>query len=85
MAESAAETTAVTMRAFIDEHFRESFIEIYEADPEVRLVTCIEVLSPSNKRRGTEGWEQYLPSLRGYLESGTGNPFRPGEKMRIDR
>jgi hypothetical protein len=51
---------AVTMRAFIDEHFRENFIEIFAADPEVRLVTCIEVLSPANKRRGTEGWDQYL-------------------------
>ncbi|HEX5272354.1 MAG TPA: DUF4058 family protein [Gemmataceae bacterium] len=51
---------AVTMRPFIDEHFRENFIEIYEADPEVRLVTCLEVLSPSNKRRGTEGWDVYL-------------------------
>jgi hypothetical protein len=51
---------AVTMRAFIDEHFRENFIEIYKSDPEIRLVTCIEVLSPSNKRRGSEGWEQYL-------------------------
>lgn len=54
------ETEAVTMRAFIDEHFREHFIEIYESDPELRLVTCIEVLSPSNKRSGTEGWEVYL-------------------------
>jgi len=60
LAEPAAEIATVTMRAFIDEHFRENFIEIYETDPEVRLVTCIEVLSPSNKRRGTEGWEQYL-------------------------
>jgi hypothetical protein len=51
---------AVTMRAFIAEHFRENFIEIVEAATEVRLVTCIEVLSPSNKRRGSEGWEQYL-------------------------
>jgi hypothetical protein len=59
VAEPAADT-AVTMRAFIDEHFRENFIEIYEADPDMRLVTCIEVLSPSNKRRGSEGWEQYL-------------------------
>jgi hypothetical protein len=58
--EPAAEGAAVTMRAFIDEHFRENFIEIYESDPEVRLVTSIEVLSPSNKRRGSEGWEQYL-------------------------
>ena len=58
--ESALETGGIPMRAFIDEHFRENFIEIYEADPEMRLVTCIEVLSPSNKRRGSEGWEQYL-------------------------
>lgn len=48
------------MRAFIDEHFRENFIEIYESNPDVRLVTCIKVLSPSNKRRGSEGWQQYL-------------------------
>ena len=38
------------MRAFINEHFRENFIEIYKTDPEVRLVTCIELLSPLNKR-----------------------------------
>src|SRR5438874_10693046 len=41
-----ATDTGVTMRAFIDEHFRENFIEIYEAEPGPRLVTCIEVLSP---------------------------------------
>jgi hypothetical protein len=34
-------------------------VEIYEATPEQRLVTCLEVLSPSNKRRGSEGWELY--------------------------
>jgi hypothetical protein len=60
VAEPEAEDAAVTMRAFIDEHFRETFIDILEAGPEVRLVTSIEVLSPSNKRPGTEGWEQYL-------------------------
>jgi hypothetical protein len=54
------DTGGVTMRAFIDEHFRESFIEIYEAEPEARLVTCIEVLSPSNKRSSTKGWKRYL-------------------------
>jgi hypothetical protein len=48
------------MRAFIETEYRERFIEIYESDPERRLVTCIEVLSPSNKRRGSPGWEQYL-------------------------
>ncbi len=59
----AEETTTeeVTARAFIDERYRENFIEIYEEDGgQVRLVTCLEVLSPSNKRRNTEGWELYL-------------------------
>jgi hypothetical protein len=54
------EMDAVTLRAFIDHRFRESFIEIYASEPEWRLVTSIEVLSPSNKRRGSEGWELYL-------------------------
>src|SRR5208282_6135181 len=49
----------VTMRAFIQEEHREAFIEIYEASPGQRLVTSIEVLSPSNKRRGAEGWDLY--------------------------
>jgi Protein of unknown function (DUF4058) len=63
---------AVTIRAFIEERFRENFIEIYTADPELRLVTCIELLSPSNKRRGSEGWEQYLRK-RNALLLGTAN------------
>lgn len=59
VAEPEIDADSVTMRAFIDEHTRENFIEIYESDPEVRLVTCIEVLSPSNKRPG-EGRDLYL-------------------------
>lgn len=35
------------------------FVEIYEASVEKRLVTCVEVLSPTNKRPGTTGWDQY--------------------------
>jgi hypothetical protein len=58
--EGGEEVAGITMHAFIDEHYRENFVEIYEADPEIRLVTCLEVLSPSNKRPGTEGWDQYL-------------------------
>ncbi len=50
----------IPMRAFVEEEHRETFVEIYEADPKQRLVTCIEVLSPSNKRPGSPGWEQYL-------------------------
>jgi len=59
LAEPAGEAEPVTMRAFIQEEHREAFIEIYEASPGQRLVTSIEVLSPSNKRPGTEGWELY--------------------------
>jgi hypothetical protein len=60
VAEPVPDTRGVTMRAFIDEHFRENFIEIYEAEPEPRLVTCLEILSPSNKRSGKKGWKLYL-------------------------
>jgi Protein of unknown function (DUF4058) len=45
----------VLMRAFIEEEHREAFVEIYEATADQRLVTCIEVLSPSNKRPQTPG------------------------------
>jgi Protein of unknown function (DUF4058) len=70
--EAATETEAVTLRAFVATRFRETFVEIYEATPEQRLVTCVEVLSPSNKRRGTEGWELYLRKRQALL-MGTAN------------
>jgi hypothetical protein len=59
VAERAYELEPVTLRAFVTEEHREGFIEIYEDDPELRLVTTIEVLSPSNKTFGTEGWHRY--------------------------
>ncbi len=59
LAELAGEIEPVTMRAFIQEEHREAFVEIYEMSPEHRLVTSIEVLSPSNQRPGSEGWELY--------------------------
>jgi hypothetical protein len=55
----AEEAESVPMEAFIAEKFEETFVEIYVEDEERLLVTCIEVLSPSNKRRGTEGWQEY--------------------------
>jgi len=57
--EMAADPESFTMRAVIAEEFRETFVEIFALEPERRLVTCIEVLSPANKRKGTPGWEQY--------------------------
>jgi hypothetical protein len=62
------ETGPVSLRPFIAEHFKESFVEIYALHPEERrLVTCIEILSPSNKRRDTEGWDLYLRKRQALL------------------
>ncbi|MHB1423780.1 MAG: DUF4058 family protein [Gemmataceae bacterium] len=62
-----ADEEAVSMDAFVATEYRETFIDIYARDPEKRLVTCIELLSPSNKRRGSEGWELYLRKRQGFL------------------
>jgi hypothetical protein len=59
VAEPAPAAAYHVLRAFIEEEHRETFIEIYEAEPEMRLVTTVEVLSPSNKRPGTPGWDLY--------------------------
>ena len=76
---------SVSMQAFITEEFRETFIELYVTEPMRELVTCIEVLSPSNKRRGTEGWDHYLRKRRTLL-MGSANLveidlLRNGERM----
>ncbi|HEY7308008.1 MAG TPA: DUF4058 family protein [Gemmataceae bacterium] len=68
--EPDTENEPLVLRAFIAEEHRENFIEIYEADSELRLVTTIEVLSPSNKRPGTEGWEQYQRKRQSVLLGG---------------
>jgi hypothetical protein len=59
LAEPDIQAKPHVLRAFLTEEYREKFVEIYETDPEMRLVTSIEVLSPSNKRPGTEGWDLY--------------------------
>jgi hypothetical protein len=59
VAELSVVPEPVTMRAFITEEHREAFIEILEADADQRLITGIEVLSPSNKRPGSPGWDLY--------------------------
>jgi hypothetical protein len=66
--EPATELEPVSMRPFLAEDFKESFVEIYELQPEEQvLVTCIELLSPSNKRKGTEGWQLYLRKRQALL------------------
>jgi hypothetical protein len=58
----------VTMRAMVETEYREGFLEIRELRPGRKLVTCIEVLSPSNKRSGTPGWELYYRKRQAYLQ-----------------
>lgn len=67
VAEVPAETAPVTMRAYVEDEYRESFVEIREASETQHLVTCIEVLSPSNKRPGSPGWELYQRMRQGLL------------------
>ncbi len=59
VAELPETVESVQMQAFIAEEFKETFVEIYAQREERYLVTSIEVLSPSNKRPNSEGWEQY--------------------------
>jgi hypothetical protein len=66
-AEPDTDVESLSVRAFIASDYREAFLEIYLEEEERRLVTCIEVLSPSNKRRGTEGWNLYLRKRQGLL------------------
>jgi hypothetical protein len=56
-----------TMVALIDEEHREAFIEIRESGAGQRLITTIEVLSPSNKRPATLGWDLYQRKRQGCL------------------
>jgi hypothetical protein len=64
---ASAEAAPVALRAFIEEEFAEKFIDIYELEPERRLVTSIEVLSPSNKKRRSPGWKKYLRKRQALL------------------
>jgi len=59
LAGTAEEEETFPIRAFVAIEHRETFIEIYDLLEDQRLVTGIEVLSPSNKRRGTAGWNLY--------------------------
>lgn len=56
-----------TSRPLIGERIREEFIEITVEDPDLRLVTCIEVLSPTNKRKGSDRWKEYLRKRQALL------------------
>lgn len=57
---AALDPECLELRAELEEEFVESFIDVYELLPERRLITSIEVLSPSNKQEGSGSWSQYL-------------------------
>lgn len=67
VAEPPVQNKPHVLRAFIEEEYREAFVEIYETGPEMRLVTSLEVLSPSNKRPNSEGWNLYLRKRQSLL------------------
>ena len=67
VAEPVLKAEPILMRAFVEEEHREAFVEVYEATPEQRLVTSIEVLSPSNKRPHTPGWDLYIRKRQSLL------------------
>jgi hypothetical protein len=52
------------------EERRESFLKIHETETR-EVVTVLELLSPSNKRRGGDGWREYLQKRDEVLRSGT--------------
>jgi hypothetical protein len=68
LAATQGEQGPVRMRALVETEYREGFLEIRELHPQRKLITCIEVLSPSNKRPGTPGWLQYTRKRQAYLE-----------------
>lgn len=65
---AAGQPAPISMRALVGTEYCEGFLEIREVHPERKLVTCIEALSPSNKRAGTPGWFQYTRKRQAYLE-----------------
>ena len=84
-AEPEGEIEPLVLRAFIEEEHREAFLEIYEASPEQRLVTSIEILSPSNKRPNSPGRELYLRKRQSTMLGGVNlveiDLLRGGERM----
>ncbi len=57
----------VIMRALVKAEYREPFVEIRQVDPDHKLVTGIEILSPSNKRPNTRGWRLYHRKRLAYM------------------
>jgi hypothetical protein len=71
VAEPDGETEPVTMRPFIQAEQREAFVEIYEAGPDRRLVTCVD-----------SSQEPALPCLAGTLSAAVAIDLRTARESR---
>lgn len=58
-AESTDLSTSILMHPEVTVSEREPYIDIRHGESDDRVVTCIEVLSPTNKRPGSTGWAEY--------------------------
>jgi hypothetical protein len=80
-----AAVAPLRLRAKVEEDFRESFIEILERKDRRRLVTLVEVLSPSNKTPGSSSWAAYSGKRQAALLGGVNlvelDLLRNGERM----
>ena len=73
VAEPATDGEPYSLRAFIEEEYRESFIEILDSENDEAWVTCIEILSPSNQKPRSTGWDLYQRKRQALLLGGTAN------------
>jgi len=91
LADPATEDAPFSVRAFIEEEFRERFIEIREGNHQGHLVTSIEVLSPSNKKPNSKGWKLFQRKRQALFAGHTANVIeidllRGGRRMpTVDR
>ena len=70
LAEKPTQVSAAHPLALVTAEYREPYLEIREVGPQRTVVTGIEVLSPSNKRRDTKGWRLYYRKRLAYLGGG---------------
>jgi hypothetical protein len=66
------EPLPVELMAMVEVEYRQAFLEISALAPGRKLITTIELLSPSNKRFNSPGWDLYLRKRQAHL-SGQAN------------
>jgi hypothetical protein len=64
------EQQPMKLSALPETEVRETYIDLFTTEPELRLVTTIEVLSPTNKERGGYGRQLYLRKRQAALVCG---------------